>query len=39
MLYNGRCRFLGTPEELRASNDPVVRGFVEGEPELMEGES
>jgi len=39
MLYEGRCRFLGTPEELRASNDPVVRGFVEGEPELLEGES
>ncbi|MEX1257574.1 MAG: ATP-binding cassette domain-containing protein [Gemmatimonadota bacterium] len=39
MLYEGQCRFLGTPEELRASDDPVVRGFVEGEPELLEGES
>jgi phospholipid/cholesterol/gamma-HCH transport system ATP-binding protein len=39
MLYEGRCRFLGTPEELRASDDPVVKGFVEGEPELLEGDS
>jgi len=39
MLYEGRNRFLGTPDELRASEDPVVKGFVLGEPELLEGES
>lgn len=35
MLYRGRIRFDGTPEELRTTEDPVVRGFVEGRPELM----
>jgi phospholipid/cholesterol/gamma-HCH transport system ATP-binding protein len=35
MLYDGRICFLGTPEEIRACEDPVVRGFIEGEPELM----
>jgi phospholipid/cholesterol/gamma-HCH transport system ATP-binding protein len=39
MLYEGRCRFTGTPEELQVSEDPVVRGFIEGRPELLEGES
>lgn len=37
MLYNGVIRFMGTPEEIRACSDPVVRGFIEGEPELLEG--
>ncbi len=36
MLYDGRIRFEGTPEEIRACDDPVVKGFVEGRPELME---
>jgi ABC-type transporter Mla maintaining outer membrane lipid asymmetry ATPase subunit MlaF len=36
MLYEGRRRFLGTPDELRATEDPVVKGFIEGRPELME---
>ena len=36
MLYEGRIRFEGTPEEVRACEDPVVRGFVEGRPELLE---
>jgi phospholipid/cholesterol/gamma-HCH transport system ATP-binding protein len=36
MLYQGKCRFVGTPEELRGSWDPVVKGFIEGRPELME---
>jgi phospholipid/cholesterol/gamma-HCH transport system ATP-binding protein len=36
MLYDGRCRFVGTPDELRGASDPVVRGFIEGRPELME---
>ncbi|HIF21463.1 MAG TPA: ATP-binding cassette domain-containing protein [Gemmatimonadetes bacterium] len=36
MLYDGRICFDGTPDELRACEDPLVRGFVEGRPELME---
>ncbi|TVR60507.1 MAG: ABC transporter ATP-binding protein [Gemmatimonadales bacterium] len=39
MLHNGRCRFQGSPDEIRASQDPVVRGFIEGRPELLEKES
>ncbi len=39
MLHNGRCRFHGSPDEIRASEDPVVRGFIEGRPELLEMES
>lgn len=35
MLYDGRIRFEGTPEEARAVSDPIVRGFIEGRPELM----
>ena len=30
MIYDGTMQFLGTPDELRASADPVVRQFVEG---------
>lgn len=36
MLYDGRIRHEGTPEEIRETEDPVVKGFVEGRPELME---
>jgi phospholipid/cholesterol/gamma-HCH transport system ATP-binding protein len=36
MLYDGRIRFVGTPDELRTTEDPVVKGFIEGRPELME---
>ena len=36
MLYRGRCRFLGSPDEIRNTEDPVVKGFIEGRPELME---
>lgn len=36
MLYDGRVRFQGTPDELQACDDPVVKGFVEGRPELWE---
>jgi phospholipid/cholesterol/gamma-HCH transport system ATP-binding protein len=39
MLYEGKTRFLGTPDELRATEDPVVRAFVEGRPELLENGS
>ena len=36
MLHEGRVRTVGTPEEIRASEDPVVKGFIEGKPELLE---
>jgi phospholipid/cholesterol/gamma-HCH transport system ATP-binding protein len=35
MLYDGRIRFEGTPDEVRATDDPIVKGFIEGRPELM----
>lgn len=36
MLYEGRVLTEGTPEEIRNSENPIVRGFVEGRPELVE---
>ncbi len=36
MLYDGRVRFEGTPADFRSSEDPVVKGFIEGRPELLE---
>ena len=35
MLYDGSVRIDGTPDEVRASDDPIVKGFIEGRPELM----
>ncbi len=37
LLYDGRIRFIGTPTEIQAADDPIVRGFIEGRPELMQG--
>jgi phospholipid/cholesterol/gamma-HCH transport system ATP-binding protein len=37
MLHEGVIRFMGTPEEIQACPDPVVKGFIEGKPELLEG--
>jgi phospholipid/cholesterol/gamma-HCH transport system ATP-binding protein len=37
MLHQGVIRFTGTPDEVQACPDPVVRGFIEGKPELLEG--
>ena len=37
MLHEGVIRFMGTPAEIQACEDPVVRGFIEGKPELLEG--
>lgn len=37
MLFDGVIRFMGTPEEIQACEDPVVKGFIEGKPELLEG--
>ena len=39
MLYDGRIRFEGTPEQFRGVEDPVVKGFIEGKPELLESVS
>ena len=33
MLYEGRIRAVGTVDQIRHSNDPVVRQFIEGRPE------
>ncbi len=30
MLYKGNVRMLGTPDEFRTTDDPVVRQFIEG---------
>ena len=34
MLYDGRVRQVGTVDEIRNTQDPVVRQFIEGRPEL-----
>jgi phospholipid/cholesterol/gamma-HCH transport system ATP-binding protein len=39
LLHEGRIRFMGTPAEIQACRDPIVRGFVEGRPELIQGEA
>lgn len=39
MLYDGRNRFEGTPDEIRAAADPVVKSFIEGRPDLLEAAS
>lgn len=33
MLHDGRIRQVGTPDEIRATVDPVVRQFIEGRPD------
>lgn len=34
MLYRGKMHFLGTPDELRASPDPVVQDFINGRSDV-----
>jgi len=36
MLYDGTIRWVGTPDEMAATDDRVVRAFVEGRPDLAE---
>lgn len=36
MLYDGTIRWVGTPDEMQATDDRVVRAFVEGRPDLAE---
>ena len=38
MLYEGRVRRVGSVDEMRHSDDPVVRQFVEGRAELAAGD-
>jgi phospholipid/cholesterol/gamma-HCH transport system ATP-binding protein len=37
MLYEGRIRYVGTPAEIQATTDPIVKAFIEGRPELAQG--
>ena len=39
MLYEGRIRQVGTVEEIKATDDPVVRQFIEGRPDEAPMES
>ena len=36
MLYRGGIRYVGTPDEIQHVEDPVVRGFIEGDPDLAQ---
>jgi phospholipid/cholesterol/gamma-HCH transport system ATP-binding protein len=36
MLYEGDIRWVGTPAQLQQVEDPVVKGFIEGRPELAQ---
>ncbi|MEX0911875.1 MAG: ABC transporter ATP-binding protein [Gemmatimonadota bacterium] len=36
MLYDGRVLEEGTPSEIQNTDTPIVRGFIEGKPELVE---
>jgi phospholipid/cholesterol/gamma-HCH transport system ATP-binding protein len=36
MLYDGRIRTSGTVDEIKESNDPLLRSFIEGRLELAE---
>ena len=36
MLYEGRVVEVGTPDEIRSTKNLIVRGFVEGRPEMIE---
>jgi phospholipid/cholesterol/gamma-HCH transport system ATP-binding protein len=37
MLYSGLIRYAGTPDEIRTTDGPVVKGFIEGRPDLLQG--
>jgi phospholipid/cholesterol/gamma-HCH transport system ATP-binding protein len=36
MLHEGGIRWIGTPDEIQRADDPVVRGFIEGRPDLIQ---
>jgi phospholipid/cholesterol/gamma-HCH transport system ATP-binding protein len=33
MLYQGRVRLLGTPDDFKRTDDPIVRQFISGQAE------
>ncbi|MBM4194019.1 MAG: ABC transporter ATP-binding protein [Gemmatimonadetes bacterium] len=37
MLYDGKVRQVGTPDEIKASHDPIVRQFIEGRAKPVTG--
>lgn len=39
MLHEGRIRWEGLPDDIRTADDPIVQGFIKGEPELWEDAS
>lgn len=39
MLHQGRIRWQGPPDDIQAADDPIVQGFIRGEPELWEDAS
>ena len=34
MLFEGKCRQVGTVDEIQHTSDPIVRQFIEGKPDL-----
>jgi len=36
MLFEGRVVEVGTPDQIKRTQNPIVRGFVEGRPEMIE---
>ena len=36
MLYEGRVIEIGTPDEIRSTRNDIVRGFIEGKPEVVD---
>jgi phospholipid/cholesterol/gamma-HCH transport system ATP-binding protein len=39
MLYEGTIRQVGTVAEIKATDDPVVRQFIEGRPDAAPAEA
>lgn len=36
MIFEGRILEEGTPDEIRNTKNPIIRGFIEGDPKLVE---
>jgi len=39
MLYEGKCRKVGTVDEIQHTQDPIVKQFIEGKPDLDQVEA
>jgi phospholipid/cholesterol/gamma-HCH transport system ATP-binding protein len=35
MLFEGKVVEVGTPDEIRATTNPIVRGFIDGDPDMV----